>query len=66
MIDNEFPLALPFLGIWARTVGYPAGAVIFEEKPIRANPHLTQALLQLKQLHQTEEKPFLLSEYEGI
>ena len=66
MIDNEFPLALPFWGIWARTVGYPAGEVIFEEKPICANPHLTQSLLQLKQLHQTEEKPFLLSEDEGI
>lgn len=31
MIDNELLLALPFLGIWARTVGYPAGAMIFEE-----------------------------------
>ena len=66
MIDNELILALPFLGIWARTVGYPAGAVIFEEKPIHANPHLTQALLQLKQLHQTQEKPLVLSEDEGV
>lgn len=34
MIDNELPLALPFLGLRAKIVGCPAEAAIYREKSI--------------------------------